>query len=462
MLLLYLHSILDTISCTEAETRLHAHLFTNYNKDVRPAPKDSEPVNVLLNIRLEQLLRINEKYQEITMAIWLRQSWTDLSLAWNASEYNGIKQLHLPPQNVWLPDLVLYNNLHDDNSLYAGHIDKVKGRIILYDNGLLFWLTPIIVKARCSIDIAHFPFDIQKCHLKFGSWTYDGAQLDLNTTYGVENGNPSNLEWITIHTSGVRHNLIYGCCPNPFPDITFYFHFQRRSLFYVLNLILPIALITALTTVSFFLPEESGERLSLAVTLMLASTVFMLIVAEKTPETSDSVPVISVYFMACMILMFTVIVGLAYSSRVHHRRTKHDKPMGHWTRKIIFNKLAYVLGTRRFEDRVGVGSPAVNTRARRFDKKDASEAIVEENSSLYPTSHMAATMRKPSKSASKTSVKSLHNELMVLEEIRRSHYTCEEEWIIVAKTVDRCLFFIYALTFVLITIGCFGPTHYTT
>ena len=33
--------------------------------------------------------------------------------------------------------------------------------------------------STCSIDISWFPFDDQKCDMKFGSWTHDGRLLDL-------------------------------------------------------------------------------------------------------------------------------------------------------------------------------------------------------------------------------------------------------------------------------------------
>ena len=29
------------------------------------------------------------------------------------------------------------------------------------------------------MDVRNFPFDVQKCMLKFGSWTYDGNYVDL-------------------------------------------------------------------------------------------------------------------------------------------------------------------------------------------------------------------------------------------------------------------------------------------
>lgn len=53
---------------------------------------------------------------------------------------------------------------------------------------------------------------------------------------------------------------------------------------------------TALTLLSFYLPPESGERLTLVITNLLALTVFMLLVVEIIPVTSETVPLISIYF----------------------------------------------------------------------------------------------------------------------------------------------------------------------
>lgn len=41
------------------------------------------------------------------------------------------------------------------------------------------YVPPGIFKSTCKIDITWFPFDDQRCEMKFGSWTYDGLQLDL-------------------------------------------------------------------------------------------------------------------------------------------------------------------------------------------------------------------------------------------------------------------------------------------
>lgn len=64
---------------------------------------------------------------------------------------------------------------------------------------------------------------------------------------------------------------------------------------------------TALTLLSFYLPPESGERLTLVITNLLALTVFMLLVVEIIPVTSETVPLISIYFYGSVFEVSTTV-----------------------------------------------------------------------------------------------------------------------------------------------------------
>ncbi|KAF4532450.1 hypothetical protein B566_EDAN003025, partial [Ephemera danica] len=44
----------------------------------------------------------------------------------------------------------------------------------VYYNGLVIWQPPAVYKSSCAIDVEYFPYDVQTCVLKLGSWTYDG------------------------------------------------------------------------------------------------------------------------------------------------------------------------------------------------------------------------------------------------------------------------------------------------
>lgn len=41
--------------------------------------------------------------------IYFLQKWFDYKLQWDPDEYGGIEMLYVPSENIWLPDIVMYN-----------------------------------------------------------------------------------------------------------------------------------------------------------------------------------------------------------------------------------------------------------------------------------------------------------------------------------------------------------------
>ncbi|EZA61773.1 Acetylcholine receptor subunit alpha-like protein [Ooceraea biroi] len=63
----------------------------------------------------------------------------------------------------------------------------------VYYSGLVVWQPPAVYKSSCSIDVEFFPYDVQTCVLKLGSWTYDGFKVPHynNATRAREPQSPS-------------------------------------------------------------------------------------------------------------------------------------------------------------------------------------------------------------------------------------------------------------------------------
>jgi hypothetical protein len=55
--------------------------------------------------------------------------------------------------------------------------------------GGVFWPVPTKLLSTCKVDVTYFPFDDQKCTLKFGSWTYDGYRVSQPVAHAA--GTPS-------------------------------------------------------------------------------------------------------------------------------------------------------------------------------------------------------------------------------------------------------------------------------
>ncbi|KAG8178945.1 hypothetical protein JTE90_027824 [Oedothorax gibbosus] len=325
------------------EKRLLNDLLSSYNQLERPVANESEPLLISFGLTLQQIIDVEEKNQIITTNVWLNLEWVDVNLRWNSSEYGGIKDLRIPPWRIWKPDVLMYNSADEkfDGTYHTN--------VVVRNNGSCTYIPPGIFKSTCKIDITWFPFDDQRCEMKFGSWTYDGFQLDLRLA-SEDGGDLStyitNGEWDLIGMPGQRNVMVYACCPEPYVDVTFYIHIRRRTLYYGFNLIIPCVLISSMALLGFALPPDSGEKLTLGVTILLSLTVFMLQLAEAMPPTSDAVSIIGTYF-ACIMIMVAFSVVMTVVVLNYHHRSSDTHEMPPWIRCLFLDWLPRLLLMKR-------------------------------------------------------------------------------------------------------------------
>ena len=67
---------------------------------------------------------------------------------------------------------------------------------------------------------------------------------------------------------------------------------KRKYFFYMMNLVLPCALIACMIFLVFLLPPKSGERISLGITVLLSMAIFQELSSEKLPNSSDNFPLL--------------------------------------------------------------------------------------------------------------------------------------------------------------------------
>ncbi|XP_031561148.1 neuronal acetylcholine receptor subunit alpha-9-like [Actinia tenebrosa] len=299
----------------------------DYDKTVRPVKDHNKPLNVSFGLRLSKLVELDTKNQLLVVDVWIVQSWNNPFLSWNESEHGGIHTLHIQPETMWVPDTVLYDNGDEDVS-QAGFLEKFKTYVMLNSNGTCTWMAPATFKSSCEMDLTNFPFDTQACDMTFGSWTYDSRLIrmqQLHETHELAEKFITNGDWRLQEVEIKNRLMTYTCCPHPFSDVTYTFTLDRKPNYHILNLVVPCVILAFISLISFYLPPDCGERIGLSITVLLALSVYLLIISDKLPETSDYVPRLGLYYMCLMGELALALAATAVSIKCHHSRTKPPK-----------------------------------------------------------------------------------------------------------------------------------------
>ena len=229
----------------------------------------------------------------------------------------------------------------------------------------------MIYKSYCAINIEYYPFDIQDCYMKFGTWTFDGSLVDLEhininksikekyhiigngvtKLYQIERGIDmsdyyQSVEWDILSIPAQKNIKYYNCCPEPYFDIYFNITIRRKTLFYTVNLLIPCVNISFLSVLVFYLPSDSGEKLTLGISILVALLVFYLLLIELIPPSSLVISLLGKYLLFTLVLVNLSILLTIIVLNLHHRRpATHLMP--YYIRRIFIELLPKYLFMQR-------------------------------------------------------------------------------------------------------------------
>uniref|UniRef100_A0A4W4EBZ1 Cholinergic receptor, nicotinic, alpha 4b n=1 Tax=Electrophorus electricus TaxID=8005 RepID=A0A4W4EBZ1_ELEEL len=467
---LFLLVCAPTPAHAHAEERLLQVLFQRYNKFSRPVANISDVVLVHFGLSIAQLIDVDEKNQMMTTNVWVKQEWSDYKLRWNPRDYENVTSIRIPSELIWRPDIVLYNNA--DGDFAVTHLTKAQ----VFHDGRIKWKPPAIYKSSCSIDVTFFPFDQQNCKMKFGSWTYDRAKIDL-----VSMG--SNVdqmdywesgEWVIINAVGKYNTKKYECCAEIYPDITYSFIIRRLPLFYTINLIIPCLLISCLTVLVFYLPSECAEKITLCISVLLSLTVFLLLITEIIPSTSLVIPLIGEYLLFTMIFVTLSIIITVFVLNVHHRSPRTHR-MPHWVRRVFLHAVPRYLFMKR-PPASGKRNLHASLPSSPSSSQDTPLSSLVHTLSLSSSSRAGSTgklldtqnsssnckvpkMEEPESRLAQSLLRALEGVQYIADHLRAedSDFSVKEDWKYVAMVIDRIFLWMFVLVCILGTAGLFLP-----
>lgn len=436
---------LISVSASYMEQKLLQKLLLNYSSAVRPVAEPNTIINITFNMKIWQVIHIEEKYQRITIHNYFQMNWKNEMLKWDPKEWGNITYLIVRPENVWLPDIVLLNSADANGYSIQKDTDTVK----LDYNGDNEWYPKVMLTASFTADTKYFPYDVQHFSFRFESWSfpYDKLRILKNNQPMIDQHFVNSSEWELTRMD--KYSSVQDYNDDLFSDIVFTFTFARKPSYFVMTLIMPCIILISTVLFSYFLPASSGERMGVVVTVLLGFAVFLEVVASSLPQNANSTQLLSVYILAtmfqCALSFFVTCIVIT----LLHNNTDESHPPPNWIRKYVLRTVekSHVTDNNStwfqyaFHD--DDSSPAANNSPKRFCD--------------------SVKLKKQANSANSLSVQYLNN---ISDELKRittyinEHENQEEircEWLKLANIVDRMSFwfflFLAILSYGVLTLG---------
>ena len=280
----------DDVNPFESEVRLINYLLdpSRYNKYAIPSIVDDDEVGravpVEIHVAMKSLDDVSSGDQVMISVLDVYMYWKAPNLNWNDSAFGNTVDIYLKADDIWVPDLTIENTIVKDFKL----IDRFSLINVFKDEDdetSCIFEGFTLVTTMCDIDVRYFPVDVQACSIELTNQFTAASRanfsfLDLSTLVEYNNDGTWKMigtkldKTVVERTAGARSK------------ITITFLMERRSLFYLVSLLLPVLFLSATSCLVFALPADSGEKLGTAITVLLAYAVYLTIVTDYLPETS--------------------------------------------------------------------------------------------------------------------------------------------------------------------------------
>lgn len=279
-------------SISSKKSKVHDVLFNKYDKTKRPVENDDDILYANVSITIKKIIELDILKGELASNLILGFEWNDVNLKWTDLEYNT-SYINAKLSDVWYPNVQLCNSAtakfsFDDNKEVT--IDR-NGDVYLYiDN---------IFRTYCRINVEKYPFDEHDCDI---SVCFE-HQLYLEETvrdfaYLLKRPIAANQWDFSFEKLGVENDKIVAV------GLTVYG--KRKVSSATITKIIPPIMLTFLIFSVHLLPVESGEKVSVAITVFLTNIVYL---SETEKILGNNSREASIYLIYLLIL--TLISGFS-------------------------------------------------------------------------------------------------------------------------------------------------------
>ncbi|XP_065504171.1 5-hydroxytryptamine receptor 3A-like [Caloenas nicobarica] len=319
-----------------SHSKLHTHILPKTNL--------KEPMEVTMDFLLVAILSVVEKLQTVSFYFVLDLRWKNPFATWDPQDFCNISKVVLPMDMYWSPPIFILERVNGQNS----NLDYVT----VMHNGRFNSTQTFQVTLTCSLMILKFPFDTQMCNVSIASYLHPVTDLVMKTRRTAEEIMKDSQsffltdgEWKFTNVSIIEH--IDALDDGEFSVVTYVISMDRRSILYVLNLILPTCALYLLDMAVLFGPSSLEEKIGFQITIILGSSMLAVILNNILPTSSNKPPIIVVFFLGTFLLMIMAVLDTFFLLHQQHKSLRFNKTLRSFQQEVLVTRTINKLPTER-------------------------------------------------------------------------------------------------------------------
>ena len=296
--------------------RLHNKILNKTVKYARPRLNMSETVEIKVYIYLKNIENFDISSGKLSLAFTVHAIWTDEYKIWNPSNYDGISVTSIPKSTLWIPTMLIVEAV-SFSTRYAMYNDQEDEAVQIYFNGVVSYLKDTQADISCDVNVWKYPYDQHTCTLSLIASTSDNETVIFTDSpifvFTILN---NNSNWEVSHLSYENANFM-----SIYSKPIFRMTLTRKPQYLLLNIVLPVIILEFLNLFVFVLPIDSGERVSVSITIVLTVFVFMTSLSDKLPETHSPYSSFNIFVVGQSIYSSLITISAILMAWMHSEET---------------------------------------------------------------------------------------------------------------------------------------------
>lgn len=284
------------------------------------ARESSNAVLVNVRINISSVADIDTVSQEFTCEFFLAATWEEPELKgqYIANEIDW--------GNHWDPRIYFVNAVEIKSCQKKHKVIRMLGN--KFPTVQLSFR--VVARFKSLFSLHNFPFDYQPLKIQISSkWSSLAVVFDTTPNIPCVLSNANFLgqeEWDLLdHVISKASSTAEDSCKVSlihYSVFTFEFHIKRKYSYFLTNIVFLMFLISLLSFTTFFVsPDNTGERLSVILTLLLTAVTFKFVVSQSLPPVSY-LTVLDWYVLTSVIFIFAVAIENSIVAKIQNEKKR--------------------------------------------------------------------------------------------------------------------------------------------